>query len=166
MGCHTWFYKKIESPSDGEIRNLTLERCDKEIDFLERLINNRESIDSDLLEAYPDWTPEWAKGTKSFWLEIKESIENNTIELDELYDHYCDWVGGLTEYIDGKGWFVECEYHDVFRKYGYPEDRLFSLQETLDYINNPNNKCVVYDDTNRRLEEFWNKYPDGFIEFG
>ena len=54
----------------------------------------------------------------------------------------------------------------MFRKYGYPDDKLFSLKETLDYINNPLNKCITNDKTFEWLDEFWNKYPDGMIEFG
>ena len=54
----------------------------------------------------------------------------------------------------------------MFRKYGYPQDKLFSLEETLAYINNPENECVINDNTFKWLEEFWAKYPDGMIDFG
>lgn len=167
MGCHTWFYKKTDTASDDEIKKIMLERCGNEIDFLDRLINKRESIDKDLLEGYPEWTPEWAENQKPFWLDLIESTKNNTITKDELYDYYSSWSDGLTVYVDGKGFYVECgDFHDEFRKYGYPDDKLFSLRETLDYINNPQNECTVYENTIERLNEFWETYPDGLIEFG
>ena len=73
----------------------------------------------------------------------------------------------LTVYVEGKGLFIEdTGFHDVFRKYGYPDDKLFSLKESLDYINNTNNDCVIYEDTVQRLTEFWNKFKNGMIEFG
>jgi hypothetical protein len=167
MGCHTWFYKKINSPLDEEIKKTVIERCSKELDFLERLINDRGSIDADFLEAYPEFDSEWVTNNKSFWLDLKERTENGTIETDELYERYCDWSNDLTEHVKDKGWFIECdEFHDVFRKYGYPDDKLFSYQETMDYINDPKNECVVYDHTDEHLKRFWDKHPDGLILFG
>ena len=90
-------------------------------------------------------------------------VENNFCQR-AVWNHQND--NELTEYIEGKGFYVETGFHDMFRKYGYPEDRLFSLQETLDYINNPENNCTVYEESIKRLEEFWSKYPDGMIDFG
>jgi hypothetical protein len=56
--------------------------------------------------------------------------------------------------------------HDLFRKYGYPETKLFSLQETLDYINDPNNECQTFEYTESGLRKFWRYYPNGMISFG
>lgn len=167
MGCHTWFYKKIDSPSDDEVKKNILERCNEEIDFLNRLVNDRESIDEGLLHTYPEWTPEFGESEKEFWLNLKDSIETNTITQEEIYDYYTSWSEDLIEYVEGKGFYVECgDFHDVFRRYGYPEDQLFSLEESLEYINSPINDCTVNVDTIERLKVFWDKYPDGLIEFG
>ena len=46
------------------------DRIGQEIDFLERLINQRDTVDSDLLAAYPEWTPEWATEWKEFWAHL------------------------------------------------------------------------------------------------
>ena len=84
---------------------------------------------------------------------------------DEFLSEYQDEF--LSEYIEGKGLYIDdTGFHDVFRKYGYPDDKLFSLDETLSYINNPENNCEIYENTIERLKEFWNKYPDGMIMFG
>ena len=56
------------------------------------------------------------------------------------------------------------EFHDVFRESGFPEIILGSYDETIDYIRD--DKCVVFDYTDEYLKRFWNKYPDGKIEFG
>ena len=79
-----------------------------------------------------------------------------------------------TVYIPEKGLYIECdkEYHDLFRIYGYPNDALFSYAETLEYIkkyekeNNTIVPLLMNDDTGKTyLEEFWEKYPDGMINF-
>jgi len=58
MGCHTWFHKKVEGFTREEAIQKVVEAYEKEMSFVERLINDRESFDQDLLEAYPEWTPE------------------------------------------------------------------------------------------------------------
>ena len=60
------------------------------------------------------------------------------------------------------------DFHDVFRKYGYPDDKLFSYDETIKYIENEKNECYVRDKehTYKQLKDFWDKYPDGMINFG
>lgn len=69
----------------------------------------------------------------------------------------------ITEFIDNKGLYIaDTGFHDVFRKYDYPNDILFSLDESLEYINS----CDVFEDTVGRLKEFWSKYPNGMINFG
>lgn len=169
MGCHTWFYKKIEGPTNEEVKTKLLERIDKEIDFLERLVVNRSSIDEDLLEAYPEWTPEYAQQQFPYWEELRSKIINGEMGISELCDLYSEMsFDEITEYVEGRGWFVSSRElpHDVFRKHGYPEDRLFSLEESLAYINNPENKCVVYEETVEDLEKFWKEHPEGMINFG
>lgn len=53
-------------------------------------------------------------------------------------------------------------YHDLFRVHNYPNDRLFSLEETIAFIKKNDVKEVMWDD----LKEFWSVYPDGMIMFG
>jgi hypothetical protein len=168
MGCHTWFYKKIDGPSGEELKDTLLEKVNSELNFLNRLINDRGSIDQDLLECYPEWTPEYAQKNMGYWESLKSNIESN-MSISEMSDLLCEMTyGEITDYIEDKGWFVSSDElpHDVFRKYGYPEDRLFSLEETLAYIRDPKNECVVYDHTEELLEKFWKEHPEGMINFG
>jgi hypothetical protein len=183
MGCHTWFYKKIDSPSDKEIKSAVKEKCENEIQFLEQLIHQRDEIDKDLLDAYPEWTSEWAAEVKPHWERIIAFTNGEKIDLtkfpefffeddypeeDIISELYSSWKPELTRYVSGKGFYENTEFHDVFRKYGYPEDRLFSMEETMKYIEDPKNGCVVKDHESAKemLQEFWKKYPDGMIQFG
>lgn len=181
MGCHTWFFKKIESPTSEVIVKFVKERVSEELDFLNRLINDRESIDVDLLEIYPEWDIEYAKKNIPIWEAIYDFANGVKIDFsifpeyffpdvpeDELLESlYSSFMPGIITFIKGRGWYSECDdYHDVFRKYGYPENMIFSLEETLEYIKDPKNECVVYDYTERRIREFWEKYPNGMINFG
>ena len=167
MGCHTWFYKKVKGPDTDKMYQTVVKRVQKEIEFLKRLIDDRESIDADLLEAYPEWTPEFANQNIPIWQGILDQALDRTLQFEKLCEYYEIWSPGLKHYVEGKGWFDEVDgFHDEFRKYGYPDDRLYSLEETLAYIENPENNCTVYETTKRRLKEFWEKYPEGMIEFG
>jgi len=181
MGCHTWFYKSLSNPTRETMKNFIRDKVLVELEFLDRLINNREEIDSDLLESYPEWTVEYALENTKSWNKILDFIHTGEINLTELSEFfgstytkenllenlYCFLCNDIIEYIDGRGFFKDCdEFHDVFRKWGYPDDKLFSLEETLEYINNPENECKVYEHTEERLKEFWKKYPDGMITFG
>ncbi len=68
------------------------------------------------------------------------------------------------------------EYHNLFRtnkrnKDGsYTDDVIFSRKECFEWIKNPENKVVFNDDEHceyvtSKLNEFWDKYPDGVIDF-
>lgn len=182
MGCHTWFYKKIEGPTQESIVSVVKKRVSKELEFLNRLINDRDSIDSDLLEAYPEWNKEYAEKNIPLWQTIYDFANGEDIDLsifpEDFFEEdvtkdtllqslYTSWVNKLTVFIKEKEWYEDVDdFHDLFRKYGYPDDMLFSLEETLEYINDPKNECTVYEYTENRLKEFWEKYPDGMIQFG
>lgn len=94
-------------------------------------------------------------------------FEEDVTKDNLLQSLYASWSPELITYVEEKGWYRETgDFHDVFRKYGYPEDRLFSLEETLNYISDTKNECVVYDYTENKLKEFWEKYPNAMIQFG
>lgn len=59
--------------------------------------------------------------------------------------------------------FGEVEYyHDLFRIGGYPDITLHSKKECMKFIKDNNITEVHLDD----LNEFWDLYPDGMIDFG
>jgi len=132
MGCHTWFYRKIESPTIDYIKNNIKQKINKELEFLNYLIYNRDQIESDLLQAYPEWTIEYAQENSKSWNKILHFIDTGEINMSELKEFftddtyteenilqniYCFLDGGLIDYVEGRGFFKDCdEFHDVFRK--------------------------------------------------
>ncbi len=158
MGCHTWFYRKIERTQEQ-----AKESCLKQLKYQRNL--------SWKIYKNPNYRGfDWELDKKSQLEMIK--VLNRKIRM--VSNNYCQmavWNNqgdeDLTVYIQGKGLFIEdTGFHDEFRKYGYPENKLFSYKETIDYIETPDNECSVYENTLERLKEFWDLYPDGMIEFG
>lgn len=158
MGCHTWFYRKIERTQE-EAKQSCLRGLRKSEKLNLNILANRNYKGLN----WSNWTESELIKHDSYLKRQIRMVDNNFCKR-AVWNHQDD--ENLTEYIDGKGFYMETDFHDTFRKYGYPENRLFSLQETLDYINNPKNDCTIYENTIEILEEFWNKYPDGMIEFG
>jgi hypothetical protein len=167
MGCHTWFYTKIETPADAEIKSVVVNQLMREADFNMRLVNQRNTIEDVILENYPEWTPEYAAECLERVNQIIDSVNNDTIDRDELYQMYCDYAEDLMRWVSGRGFYQEVDdYHDLFRRNGYPNDMFFSYVDTMDYINNPDNQCYTYEYTESALQRFWSKYPNGMVCFG
>lgn len=167
MGCHTWFYKKFEINESKVLDDL--KNCiNTEVQFFYDVIHDKPKV-QEWLDKYYDIPYEEAYKNLHYYEDLKHKIDNNLLSTVELYNTYSELgiQNDIVEYVEDKGWFIDVdEYHDLFRKGGYPEIKLFSLQETLDYINNPDNFCTIYEYTLQGLNEFWNKYPDGMITFG
>jgi hypothetical protein len=109
-----------------------------------------------------------------------DKFEKNEIYLDDL-----ELLQINTE-IDEIDEQNDAEYHDLFRTGKcnedgtYTDDVIFSNKECFEWIDKPEN-CVSFKNTvfdtdeqekiNReysinKLNEFWDKYPDGVIYFG
>ncbi len=165
MGCHTWFYKRVEVDFDT-MRNMVLNNYKKSMDRYDRwILNPTDPEYLDMLSAYPEWTLDLVEQ----WRDVNRkqiSMIEKVLCKEAIISKYCSFSSGVNRYIKGKGIFMECGYHDIFRKYGYPEDMLFSYEDTLDYIDYPGNNCQLYDHSLEKLKEFWEKYPDGMIDFG
>lgn len=189
MGCHTWFYKKIEV-SYEQARTNYLTQIERELAFSERMIKGE--IDADLLEAYPEWTPEYGERLKAIFLRHKRLVEGRYCQVATM-DKYSRGFE-VIRYIPEKGMFLACDSlpHDVFRVYKYPKDKLFSWEETLKFLCNPEKNCHMgglkhegikeYIDTYplyanldryaditfsyNTLKRFWDENPDGMISFG
>lgn len=159
MGCHTWFYRKIERAQE-EAKQSCLSTLKRNRDLAWKIYKRPQTF------LGIDWNTtkeEQLKSIKIYNRQIK-AVSNNYCQR-AVWNYQRD--DNLTEYVDGKGLYIEdTGFHDTFRRGGYPDDKLFSLAETLKYINNPENKCQVYENTIESLEDFWSKYPDGMIKFG
>lgn len=174
MGCHTWFSRK-SSRTIEEAREILINRYKSDIKML-----TEDFTTEDKIMLYEDFY-ESKLGEKT-----EEEIllfYNNKIEFDIKVLHrkiqmvskgLCNVAvmrhqPSLSYYFPDKGFFIGInEFHNCFRLHGYPEDSLFSKEETYKFLedNKDNPLLVIYDNTYEKLEEFWNKYPDGFIHFG
>ena len=78
----------------------------------------------------------------------------------------------LTVKFKGKYYIEDTNVHDIFRTTEYPSDILLSEKDTLEFINNKENVCSNSKDINsgkvdlELIKEFWEKFPNGLIEFG
>lgn len=162
MGCHTWFNKRVNISYD-EIKQKYIDSLKENLDFCDRLLHNRDSLDPDLLDAYPEWDEKYAIDEIEMSKQTIIEVENDKMSIEDIISRSPQSLICFNGIIYT---WKDVEYHDVFRKYGYPEDVLFSMEETIEYIMEPKNKCLLYTDTMKRLIEFWTEYPDGCITFG
>lgn len=166
MGCHTWFFKKIDTPPYKEMKKFVVDTYKRSVSDLTRWIDN--PTDAEYLEmvsVYTDWTIEAINKWRDADARRVRMIEAGLCK-QAVMNKFCMYSDGLKEFYNGNLYDDVDGYHDLFRKYGYPEDRLFSLEETLEYINDPKNECQTYDKTVERLTKFWTENPDGMITFG
>lgn len=164
MGCHTWFYKKI-TVSLKEAREQLVTNLEKGIEFYDEMIAGQ--LDEDLLDSYPEWTPEYGIYQKAIYNRKLRMVKKGLCSVAVMRNY--SYNDTPVFYDKNKN----CHYvsseelpHNLFRIYGYPLDKLWSLNETLDFIEKNKEKSSIYDYTYEKLEEFWKNYPDGMIDFG
>ena len=96
------------------------------------------------------------------WNEIDILEVNETGNEEEIVSLY--------EEIDRIEKLVETEFHDCFRiskrtsNRSYIDDVLLSRDECMNFIFK--NKEFLYHFDGESLAKFWDKYPNGYIEFG
>ncbi len=157
MGCHTWCAQKVERTIE-EARKLWIDEREQSIDDWKRMISDPK----DECRVAHEWTQEYME----YWLNIYER------QLRMVKKGLCNVAvmnkqPGLSYYKEGKGFFINCEdYGNQFRINGYPEDEIFSKEECMQFIERNKDKIQFNDKTYERLDEFWNKHPDGFMHFG
>jgi hypothetical protein len=168
MGCHTWFYKKVDLTLD-EFYEKEIKSVKKDLNYS---LKTQEKVDKLGINEYLKQNPNspWeVKDLRNLHYDINNTkyvlsvLESRTLNLnDYLEDTFSYYV-----YIEGKGFYVDTDYHDLFRIYGYPEDKLFSLKETLDFITKYEKENDVKVEVEMNLlKEFWDEFPDGMIDFG
>ena len=157
MGCHIWCFKRVERTQE-EAKQLFLKQKQKDINDWEEIVNN--PLD-ECRVAYK-WSQEEIEFTLAVFKRQYRMVENNYCQK-AIWNHQPD---NVSEYINNV-FYVNSEYHDVFRVMGYPDDTLYSYEECLEFIDNYNKKhntnISVFKE---RLKEFWDKYPNGIIKFG
>ncbi len=175
MGCHTWFYKKVDR-SFEEAKNIWITEQLKWIKRWEDIAANPED---DSRIAY-EWNQEKCENQVNVCKRQLRMVQGGYCQ-QAIWNHQPDdEQGEMYYYVDGK---LYCDSndlpHDVFRIGGYPDDALFSLKETLDYLDKHNDKIYytrsIYDLCDReilkvlaieKLTKFWTQHPEAMIKFG
>lgn len=166
MGCHTWFYKPVQLDIDYEtMQKYVLKQFKESIDMNQRWVDDPNDPEYlEMVAVYTEWTPEYINHHLSIYKRQYRMVEKGLCR-EAVFQRYCTYKD--YEYIPGKGFFVDADFHDLFRYHTYDTGiKLFSMEETVAFISDVNNNCTITDRTERWLTEFWNKYPGGFIEFG
>lgn len=163
MGCHTWFYRK-ENRTIEQARDMFIESCKEVINTFNEVLENKDGK-YDSFKERGDF-----------------SVDSLSHDINKLQRHIRMVEKGLCnvavmnhqpescKYIQDKGLFITDDSlpHDVFRIGGYPENKLFSMQDTLDFMES--NKYKINMDNKieclERLKLFWKQNPDGMINFG
>lgn len=157
MGCHTWCAYKVERTIE-EARRLLIIQQEKFIKSWKKMIDNPQ----DACRIAQEWTQEYMEHCLQIYERQLRMVKGGLCDvavMNKQPEHSC--------YIKGKGFFIFTdEFHDLFRIGGYPDDQIFSKNECLQFVEKNKDKIQFFDDTYERLNDFWNKYPDGYMHFG
>lgn len=127
--------------------------------FYRHVPRTQEEAKQSCLKKFKDWLT-YAKD--------KSLVERmiRMVEKDLCQKAVWNWQDeDITRFIDGKYYVSDMEYHDVFRvAWKHQDVVLFSLEETLAFIKKEGLEMSEFGE--RKLKEFWDKYPDGRIDFG
>ena len=163
MGCHTWFFKIVDpQPTWKEVKAFKLDNIDRSIELYHQMIDD--TLDADLKDAYPEWNKEYGERLIPICNRMRRMVEKDLCKLAVC--HEFRYNNNLTYFSKEKEAFYYDDGtlpHDLFRIGNYSNEQLFSLKDTLDFIEKYNYK-IEFD--MQKLEYFWNKYPDGMIHFG
>jgi hypothetical protein len=146
MGCHTWFYNLSELDNWDKIK-------EKAYEYLKQM---------------KDRTDDYHKQHDQM---MRYCIDN---KLDTIVGEFVSAFGNLSTYHNEKIYTKVEGLYDLFRIGGYPEDKLLSYDETLEYMKKYCEKYKVpfeshfgnIEEIKDELLQFWNQYPNGLIEFG
>ena len=145
MGCHTWHYRKVERTQEEANEN-----CIKSLKKSRRLI----------WKIFGNPTGyggiNWEENCGSTKEDCLQRVKVINRQIKAILNGYCQravWNhqddDEITIYIDGKGLYIEdTGYHDAFRLGGYLEDKLFSYEETMKYLEDKDSE-IRYGSTAR-----------------
>lgn len=187
MGCHSWFYKRVNpQPTREDKINQFIEQSTEWCKELEKaLANNGSFPEEDGYVWYPFKSKDEVKKNleKYKWMIDNahhyedyadfESADDKTLSKEEqLYLDVEDWQApsedededdSLTIHINGVYYSHVGKYYDIFRYNNY--DTYVSSEDEMWDLITSNNICIS-DDVKSKLKEFWSLYPDGVIDFG
>jgi hypothetical protein len=163
MGCHTWFYKKVNRTCE-EGKKIWIDNQERFIKDWEEIANNPNDdcrIAYDWSQEYLDWN---LKVFKRQLQVVKKGLCGNAV----MNNQPCDNEHYLYRYINNTLYGCNDNLpHDTFRIGNYPKDVLFSKKECFNFIKENKEKINYYNPNwEEQLNKFWEQYPDGMICFG
>lgn len=185
MACHTWCYAHIPSEANKWAQEYKTV-FKKEMERISRLSNISdeqrvemnellETVESLPLEEIPKFLDERQTTMQDYSLLFAiicmgYDFGNFTVFDGKIYREVDTYNGNDTEIKER--WPFKNAYHDIFRIYDYDAPPCHSLEETL-------KRCEEYKvdwnlhewgsylvNNKKKIYDFWEKYPDGIIEFG
>lgn len=136
----------------------------------ENLEYNRQNIENQLLEGMHSYRLLKRIGIIDDYM--MGFFEDNWIPdgwPEDKYPHIRCYNGIFYQECDEN---YETIAHDLFRVDDYPDAVLHNYDEYLEFVNNPKNMAHLNrkDDSwqwvHDRMKEFWDRYPDGIVNFG
>lgn len=171
MGCHTWFYKKMPNqPSYQECKDMAIKYCTANIQECYDYINGK-ITDEDMINIWKQYDP--LEILTECQDELNQVFNDNRQTIDNLVAHIMFLNNTERNVIRcHKGIFYISSNdlpHDVFRTWGYPEDVLESYQDFENFIVTNEYRLEQFDsleETKQKMKQFWEKFPDGIVDFG
>ncbi|MFA5154149.1 MAG: hypothetical protein WC554_16485 [Clostridia bacterium] len=152
-------------PSYEEVKKQVLQKVIKaNAELYQQMIDD--TLDDNVKEAYPEWNKEYGLRYLPVVNRMDQIIEKNLckVAVCKRYMHEESW---LTTFINDTFYVYTHDLpHDLFRIYGYPNDKLFSLEQTMKFITDNKEKISFCENWAKRMKKFWLNNPDGMIEFG
>jgi len=174
MGCHTWFYKRVDRTIE-EARAKYIANLEESIVDFTKILNDP----NDECRLAYEWDNELIQHSIDIWNRQLRMVKSNLCNV-AVFNKQPNDDGRLYQYENGNLYCYNDDLpHDIFRIGEYPEDKLFSLDETLKYLEDHSDKIhyastifekksevVLKRKAIEELKKFWEEYPDGMIEFG
>ncbi len=148
---------------------IPLERTQEEarLNYLEKLNQLLESSKSITFEEpfylfdgsllTPEIKENWIKVFERQIRMVEKGLCSKAIWSNQLEDYEI-------ETIDNKNYIVSSEYSNSFRIWKCPSEIFTSYESIKDYIEENIEQIYLYENSYEKLEEFFNKYPNGFIK--
>ena len=177
MGCHTWFNNRLDNISEKDLNKLkenTLERIKEQ-----RILKS--DSHKDWVETVTKWhiDPDTKREfiSEDFWkkrrkhvLWAKSVLESDDPNLNSVLNVLKEF-GGLV-YDDAYD-LAKMGWHDKFRVYGYPDGIFNNAKEAIKFLKEYNQDYIEYkkkkgycDEIGEIITNFFNEYPNGYIEYG
>jgi hypothetical protein len=182
MGLHSWFYAKIqEQPTYEIVLDFYIQKLEEKIEFLNGGYIQKFLDDTFAKELYQSYAEDANMQLDVYMVQaanlykrklqiVKKGLCKEAVKERVCFLHTYSFIEKMgweentriTYDRDSGMFYQETPFHDCFRHGNYKAPKLYSLQQTLDFINNER----VYSVNMESIHEFWEKYPDGMIQFG